>query len=91
MHFSFHFDPCPVHSPFGLMHLMHQNLSTHALFCLNSLTKVRTELLIWKYSFVLIIFLSQLEVHVFNYPKKLIDHCEDLGIKITVSLVLVWQ
>ena len=34
MHLRFNFDACPVHSPFGFMHLMHQDLSARALFCL---------------------------------------------------------
>ena len=44
-------DACQVHSPFVLVHLTHQNLSAHALFCLNSLAKVNTQLLIYDYSF----------------------------------------
>ena len=32
----------------GWVHLMHQNLSTHVLFCPNSLAKVNTQLLIYK-------------------------------------------
>ena len=39
----FNFDACLVHSPFGFMHLMHQNLSACALFCPNSLAKVNTQ------------------------------------------------
>ena len=31
MHLRFNFDACPVHSPFGFVHLMHQNLSACAL------------------------------------------------------------
>ena len=38
---------CPVHSPFGFVHLTHQNLSACALYCLNSLAKVNTQLLIY--------------------------------------------
>ena len=38
-----------MHSPFGFVHLTHQNLSARALFCLNSLAKVNTQLLIYKY------------------------------------------
>ena len=38
-----------MHSPFGFVHLMHQNLSARALFCLNSLAKVNTQLLIYNY------------------------------------------
>ena len=41
MHLRFNFDACPVHSPFGFVHLTHQNLSAHTLFCLNSLAKVK--------------------------------------------------
>ena len=47
MHLRFNFDTCPVHSPFGFVHLTHQNLSARALFCLNSLAKVNTQLLIY--------------------------------------------
>ena len=49
MHLRFNFDACPMHSPFGFMHLTYQNLSVCALFCLNSLAKVNTQLLIYKY------------------------------------------
>ena len=49
MHLRFIFDACPMHSPFGFVHLTHQNLSARALFCLNSLAKVNTQLLIYKY------------------------------------------
>ena len=49
MHLLFNFDTCPVQSPFGFVHLMHQNLSASALFCLNLLTKVNMLLLIYKY------------------------------------------
>ena len=45
MHLRFNFDACPMHSPFGFVHLTHQNLSARALFCLNSLAKVNTQLL----------------------------------------------
>ena len=51
MHSRFNFDACPMHSPFGFVHLTHQNLSARALFCLNSLAKVNTQLLIYNYSF----------------------------------------
>ena len=47
MHLRFNFDACPMHSPFGFVHLTHQNLSGRALFCLNSLAKVNTHLLIY--------------------------------------------
>ena len=50
MHLRFNFDACPMHSPFGFMHLTHQNLNTRALFCLNSLAKVNTQLLIYNKS-----------------------------------------
>ena len=43
----FNFDACPMHSPFGFVHLTHQNLSVRALFCHNSLEKVSTQLLIY--------------------------------------------
>ena len=49
MHLRFNFDACPMHSPFGFVHLTHQNLSARALFCLNSLAKVNTQLLIYNY------------------------------------------
>ena len=49
MHLRFNFDACPMHSPFGFVHLRHQNLSARALFCLNSLAKVNTQLLIYNY------------------------------------------
>ena len=39
--FAFHiFNACPMHSPFLFVHLMDQNLSACALFCLNSLAQV---------------------------------------------------
>ena len=47
MHLRFNFDACPVHSPFGFVHLAHQNLGVCALFCHNSLAKVNTHLLIY--------------------------------------------
>ena len=50
MHLRFNFDTCPMHSPFGFMHLTHKNLTTGALFCLNSLAKVNTQLLIYKWT-----------------------------------------
>ena len=46
MHLPFNFDACPMHSPFGFMHLTHQNLSARALFCLNPLAKANMQLLI---------------------------------------------
>ena len=49
MHLRFNFDACPMHSPFGFLHLTHQNLSARALFCHNSLTEVNTQLLIYNY------------------------------------------
>ena len=49
MHLRFNFDACPMHSPSGFVYLTHQNLSARALFCLNSLAKVNTQLLIYKY------------------------------------------
>ena len=49
MHICFNFDAFPVHSPFGSVHLTHQNLSTHTLFCHNSLAKVNTQLLMYNY------------------------------------------
>ena len=49
MHFHFNFDACPVHSPFVFVYLTHQNLSTLALFCLNSLAKVNMQSLIYEY------------------------------------------
>ena len=47
MHFRFNFDACLMHSPFVVVHLTHQNLSGHVLFCHNSLPKVNTQLLIY--------------------------------------------
>ena len=47
MHLRFNFDACPMHSPFGFVHLTHQNLSPSALFCHNSLAKLNTRLLIY--------------------------------------------
>ena len=47
IHLRFNFDACPMHSPFGFVHLTHQNLSARALLCLNSLAKVNTQLLIY--------------------------------------------
>ena len=47
MHLRFNFNACPMHSPFGFVHVTHQNFSARALFCLNSLTKVNTQLLIY--------------------------------------------
>ena len=38
-----------MHSPSGFVYLTHQNLSARALFCLNSLAKVNTQLLIYKW------------------------------------------
>ena len=40
MHFRFYFDVCPVHSPFGFVHLTHQNLSVRTLFYHNSIYKL---------------------------------------------------
>ena len=39
MHLRFNFDARPMHSPFGFVHLTHQNLSVCAFFCHNSLAK----------------------------------------------------
>ena len=50
MHLHFNFDACPVHSPFGFVHLTHQNLSARALFCHNSVAKVSTQVSIYKCS-----------------------------------------
>ena len=50
MHLRFNLDACPMHSPFGFVHLTHQNLSAHALLCQNSLAKVSTQLLTYKYA-----------------------------------------
>ena len=47
MHLRFNFYACPIHSPSGFVHLTHQNLSVRALFCLNSLAKVNTQLFIY--------------------------------------------
>ena len=43
MHLRFNFDACPVHSSFGFVLLMHQNLSACAFFGHNSLTKVNMQ------------------------------------------------
>ena len=43
----FDFDTCPVYSPFGFKHLTHQHLSARALFYLNSLAKVNTQMSIY--------------------------------------------
>ena len=59
MHLRFNFDACPMHSPSGFVHLTHQNLSARALFCLNSLAKVNTQLLIYNY----ILSLALKDVH----------------------------
>ena len=32
MHLRFNFDACPMHSPFGFVHLTHQNQSARANF-----------------------------------------------------------
>ena len=40
-HLRIKFDVCSVQSPFGLVHMPHQNLSACALFCINSLAKVK--------------------------------------------------
>ena len=42
MHLHLNFDTCPLHSPFGFVHLTHQNISTHALVYNNSFVKVNT-------------------------------------------------
>ena len=47
MHLRFSFDACTMLSFFRFMHLTHQNLSAHALFCHNSLAKVNKQLLIY--------------------------------------------
>ena len=49
MHLRFNFDACLMHSPYGFVHLTHQNISARALFCLNSLAKVNTQLLIYNW------------------------------------------
>ena len=36
---AFDVDACLIYSPFGFVHLTHQILGTHALFCHNSLAK----------------------------------------------------
>ena len=64
MHLRIDFDAFPVHSPFGFMHLIHQNLSASAIFCLNSHAKVNTQLLIydiyWVYLSLEFIFIGWL-------------------------------
>ena len=32
MHLRFNFDACPMHSPYGFVHLTHQNFGARALF-----------------------------------------------------------
>ena len=49
MYFRFNFDACPMHSPFGFVHLTHQNLRVRALFCHNSLAKVNVQLLVYNF------------------------------------------
>ena len=54
MHLCFNFDACPMHSPFGLVHMTHQNFSARAFFFFghNLLAKVSTQLLICEFSSV---------------------------------------
>ena len=77
MHLRFNFDACPMHSPSGFVHLTHQNLSARALFCLNSLAKLNTQLLIYKY------FIS--------YVLKCIQHCCWNGNIKTNGYTLFWN
>ena len=58
MHLRFNFDACPMHSPSGFLHLTYQNLSARALFCLNSLAKVNTQLLIYNYCTTILYFVN---------------------------------
>ena len=55
MYLRFNFDACPMHSPFGFVHLTHQNLSARPLFCPHSLAKVNTQLLIYVFGILLYI------------------------------------
>ena len=72
MHLRFNFDACPVHSPFGFVHLTNQNLSVRALFCHNSLAKVNTQLLIYNYlmselyKIISNLYLQDMELHLYR-------------------------
>ena len=72
MHLRFNFDACPVHSPFGFVHLTKQNLSVRALFCHNSLAKVNTQLLIYNYlmselyKIISKLYLQDMELHLYR-------------------------
>ena len=72
MHMRFNFDACPMHSPFGFVHLTHQNLSARALFCHSSLAQVNTQLLIYNYVFIAC-FVSKC-----NFKHAYIGHHMDL-------------
>ena len=61
---------CPMHSPSGFVHLTHQNLSARALFCLNSLAKVNTQLLIYKKSRGLVFVHSTACLHAIDKKKN---------------------
>ena len=71
MHLRFNFDACPVHLPFGFVHLMHQNLS--AQFCHNSLAKVNTQLSI--YTSVN----NEVKINVNMDMKATLEHLETVG------------
>ena len=58
MHLLLNFDAFPMHSLFRFVHLTHQNLSARALFCLNSLARVNTQLLIYNYEIIKIVMLT---------------------------------
>ena len=70
MHLRLNFDACPMHSPFGFVHLTHQNLSARALFCLNSLAKVNTQLLIYNYK-------QQYKCQQYRYNEMYVTHICD--------------
>ena len=53
MYFSFNFDACLMHSPFGFLHMTYQNLSARALICHNSFANVNMQLLIYNYEDVI--------------------------------------
>ena len=76
-----------MHSPFGFVHLTHQNLSARTLVCRNALAKVNTQLLIYNYTFIFYqgihifktqIYNSWVIWSVFNLGKKLHVFCESV-------------
>ena len=90
MHLHFNFDACPMHSPFGFVHLTHQNLSARALFCLNSLAKVHTQLLIYNYE---MLFCAYLHFDIcLNFILVNYFHLFGLTLQVNVliSYILAW-